>query len=175
MSTLALNGGSKQGVLLRVRSDVPEGTRNQLCPLLNARLADAIDLQLQAKQAHWNVKGPQFIALHQLFDKVAAETAEAVDLLAERVVQLGGVARGTLREVARHSSLKDYPLDILAGAQHVEALALGLAGFAQHLRKDIERCTALRDAGSADLLTEISRSTDQSLWFVEAHLEPHAA
>src|SRR6476660_9131375 len=92
------------------RNDLPESARTKLVELLNARLADAIDLQTQCKQAHWNVKGPEFIALHKLFDEVNEEVEDYVDLLAERIVQLGGIAEGTIGAVAKRTALIDYPL-----------------------------------------------------------------
>ena len=115
--------------LFPTRNDVPEPVRSQLIVLLNQLLADAVDLQTQAKAAHWNVKGPDFIALHKLFDEVYASVAEYVDLLAERAVQLGGVAEGTARIAARRSDLEEYPLGIAEGGRHAEALANALASF----------------------------------------------
>src|SRR5947199_6441918 len=115
-------------------NDIPESTRGQVIDLLNQRLADAIDLQLQTKQAHWNVKGPQFIALHKLFDEVHDAVEEYVDLLAERVVQLGGIAEGTVRMVAERTELTDYPRQIVDGAEHVNALAGALAEFGTRIR-----------------------------------------
>src|SRR5712692_4205830 len=109
------------------KNDLPEGTRVKEIELLNARLADAIDLQTQAKQAHWNVKGPNFIALHKLFDEVNEDVEEYIDLIAERVVQLGGVAEGTARIVGQRSSLIDYPLALSTGEEHVAALSDALA------------------------------------------------
>src|SRR5256886_9213319 len=103
-------------------NDLPESVRGQVSDLLNNRLAEAIDLQTQAKQAHWNVKGPQFIALHKLFDEINEAVVEYVDLLAERVVQLGGTAEGTARVVAERSELPEYPLTISTGEEHVWAL-----------------------------------------------------
>src|SRR5437773_1031753 len=105
------------------KNDLPEPVRKRIAAILNARLADAIDLQLQAKQAHWNVKGPQFIALHELFDQVASGAAVLVDLIAERAVQLGATAEGTVQIVAQRSSLKSYPIEIFEGRAHVEPLA----------------------------------------------------
>src|SRR5437660_6555618 len=96
-------------------NDLPESTRGQVIDLLNQRLADAIDLELQAKQAHWNVKGPQFIALHKLFDEIHAAADEYVDLLAERIVQLGGVAEGVTAIVGERPELPEYPTDIASG------------------------------------------------------------
>src|SRR6059036_928895 len=104
-------------------NDLPENVRSQVSDLLNNRLAEAIDLETQTKQAHWNVKGPQFIALHKLFDEVHDAVEEYVDLLAERVVQLGGIAEGTVRMVAERTELTDSPRQIVAGAEHVNALA----------------------------------------------------
>jgi starvation-inducible DNA-binding protein len=139
--------------------------------LLNARLADALDLQLQAKQAHWNVKGPSFIALHQLFDKVAAETTGHVDELAERITALGGIAEGTVQAVAGRSRLDPYPLEIADGRAHLDALAAALAKFGKAVRKSIDDAAKAGDADTSDLFTGISRAADKSLWLVEAHLQ----
>src|SRR5690349_19680064 len=105
------------------KNDLSESTRGRIADLLNARLADAIDLQTQMKQAHWNVKGPNFISLHELFDKINEDVEDYVDLIAERVVQLGGIALGTARSVAKRSQQKEYPLEISSGRDHVEAVA----------------------------------------------------
>jgi starvation-inducible DNA-binding protein len=153
------------------RNDLPQEKRASLVELLNARLADAIDLQTQMKQAHWNVKGPNFIALHELFDKINEEVEDYIDLIAERAVQLGGTALGTARSVSRRTQLAEYPLDISAGHAHVEAVASALATFAKSVRKAIDTCDGQGDKDSADIFTEISRGTDKWLWFVEAHLQ----
>ena len=151
------------------KNDLPESGRLEIIGLLNQRLADCIDLQTQCKQAHWNVKGPTFIALHKLFDDINRDVAEYADLIAERVVQLGGVAEGTVGVVAERSTLVDYPLGLSTGAEHVAALSDALAMFGRTVRLGIEEMNELEDAGSADILTEISRGVDKWLWFVEAH------
>jgi starvation-inducible DNA-binding protein len=143
--------------------------RAEVIGLLNQRLADCIDLQTQCKQAHWNVKGPSFIALHKLFDEVNEAVEDYVDLLAERLVQLGGVAEGTARMVAGRSALTDYPLGATSGMDHVAALADALAQFGRVIRMSIEETDDLGDKDTADICTEISRAIDQWLWFVEAH------
>jgi starvation-inducible DNA-binding protein len=153
------------------KNDLPEETRKSVVDLLNARLADAIDLQTQMKQAHWNVKGPSFIALHELFDKVNEDVEEYVDLIAERVVQLGGVALGTARSIVQRSQQKEYPLTIFAGRDHVEAVSTALATFGKAARAAIDSSDELRDQDTADIFTEISRGVDKWLWFVEAHLQ----
>jgi starvation-inducible DNA-binding protein len=155
--------------LYPTRNDLPEPTRAQVVGLLNQRLADAIDLQTQCKQAHWNVKGPAFIALHKLFDEINESVEEYVDLIAERVVQLGGIAEGTVGIVSKRTTLEGYPLTISAGNDHGAALSDALAAFGRTIRIGIEEMNELEDAGSADVLTEISRGIDQWLWFVEAH------
>jgi starvation-inducible DNA-binding protein len=155
--------------LHRTKNDLPEATRREIADLLNQRLADCIDLKTQCKQAHWNVKGPNFIALHRLFDEVNAAVEEYVDLLAERIVQLGGQAEGTARIVAQRTTLLDYPLTLSSGEEHVAALSDVLGQFGRSVRIGIEEAAALEDAGTADVLTEISRGIDQWLWFVEAH------
>ena len=155
--------------LFRTKNDLPEATRTRVAGLLNKRLADCIDLQTQCKQAHWNVKGPTFIALHKLFDEINEDVEAYVDLLAERVVQLGGIAEGTARMVARHSTLDEYPEAIASGEAHVDALSSALAAFGAGTRKAIDQVDQLEDADTVDILTEISRGTDKWLWFVEAH------
>src|SRR5215468_9066166 len=143
------------------RNDLPAATRTKVIELLNARLADAIDLNIQTKHAHWNVKGPHFIALHELFDKVAEAIEEHVDSIAERVTALGGVAAGTLAAVARATSLRPYPEDISEGLAHVDALSSALAAFGAKARAAIDEATNLRDADTADLFTGVSRDVDK--------------
>ena len=158
--------------MYRTRNDLPEDARMKLVELLNTRLADAIDLQTQCKQAHWNVKGPEFIALHKLFDEVNGAVEEYVDLIAERAVQLGGVADGTARVVAKRSSLPEYPaVKGGDGREHVAALSAVLSAFGKLVRAEIDRSNELSDADTADLFTEVSRGIDKWLWFVEAHLQ----
>ena len=157
--------------LYSTRNDLPEAARREAVGLLNQRLADCIDLQTQSKQAHWNVKGASFIALHRLFDEISEAVEGYVDLLAERVVQLGGIAEGTVGVVRERSTLPGYPLTISTGPEHVAALADALAGFGRTVRVGIEEMNELEDADSADVLTEISRGIDQWLWFVEAHAQ----
>lgn len=149
--------------------DIAKGKRESLTELLSQRLADAADLRSQAKQAHWNVKGMNFIALHELFDRVATELEPVVDDIAERITTLGGTANGTVRVAAQNSSLTEYPLEITDGADHVEALSNVLADFGKKVRADIARADEIGDADTADLLTGISRNIDKLLWFVESH------
>lgn len=155
--------------LYRTKNDLPESTRREVVELLNARLADCIDLETQCKQAHWNVKGPTFIALHELFDDIHEAADEYADLIAERIVQLGGVAEGTVGVVTQRTTLVDYPIGLSKGSEHVAALSDALATFGRAVRMGIDEMTELQDAGSADVLTEISRGVDKWLWFVEAH------
>ena len=157
--------------MFKTKNDLPEGTRVKLIELLNARLADCIDLQTQCKQAHWNVKGQTFIALHELFDQVNEAVEDYVDDIAERAVQLGGVAEGTARVVAKRSSLAEYPAKAVDGRSHVEALSSALAAFGTAARKAIVQANELGDLDTADLFTEVSRGIDKWLWFVEAHLQ----
>ncbi len=150
-------------------NDMSLDHRTNLNRLMNQRLASAVDLQMQMKQAHWNVKGPSFIALHELFDKAYDEAAGYVDLIAERIVQFGGIAYGTVRSSASSTELADYPAAISDGLAHVEAVARALSTFGRDVRTMIGEANSLDDAGTADLFTEISRSVDKMLWFVEAH------
>jgi len=159
----------KERVMYPTKNSLPENTRVQVITLLQGRLVDSIDLTLQAKQAHWNVKGPNFIALHELFDKVAEDAETYVDLIAERIVQLGGIAVGTLGPVDKRSNLPAYPVTISSGKEHVAALSHTLAYFGESIRKSSARATELNDADTADILTQVSRAADKYLWFVEAH------
>jgi starvation-inducible DNA-binding protein len=152
------------------KNDLPEAVRTKVIELLNARLADAIDLQTQCKQAHWNVKGPSFIALHKLFDDINEDVEDYVDLVAERAVQLGGVADGTARSIAKRSTLSEYAARGADGREHVQALSSALAAFGKAMRAAISKSDELGDADTADVCTEISRGVDKWLWMVEAHL-----
>ena len=155
--------------MYETENDIPEQRRSELNALMNQRLADAVDLQMQMKQAHWNVKGPHFIGLHELFDQIDEAVEGYVDLIAERIVQLGGIAEGTVRVAGERSRLEEYPLDIAEGHAHVEAVSKALSTFGHEARKMINEADELEDADTADIFTEISRGIDKWLWFVEAH------
>lgn len=150
--------------------DLQDSIRKKVVKLLNENLVDSIHLSVQAKQAHWNVKGVNFYQFHQLFDKFYEETSEWSDLLAERVVQLGSVAEANLESVVRRTRLPSYSLDLLDGIKHVETLTKSLAMFCQNIRKAIDDSTKAGDTGTADLFTEISRAADKFLWFLDSHL-----
>lgn len=151
---------------------LPEPTRSASAALLNRHLAAAIDLHGQVKQAHWNVRGAQFIALHELFDSIADEVEAWSDLLAERAAALGSAAEGTIHTAAEKSHLPRYTLALASGQAHVAALSLALAAFGGDTRISIAKTAALEDPVTSDLLTEITRAADQALWKLEAHREP---
>lgn len=150
-------------------NDMAHSRRKEINRMLNVRLASAIDLQMQMKQAHWNVKGPSFIGLHELFDRAYEEVEGYVDLIAERIVQFGGVAIGTVRASAKASHLEEYPYTVSDGLAHVDAVTKALSSFGREVRLMITEVGALEDAGTADIFTEISRGIDKMLWFVESH------
>jgi starvation-inducible DNA-binding protein len=160
--------------MYKTKIDIPEKTRRSVIVILNDRLADAIDLQSQAKQAHWNVKGPNFIALHELFDKISEAVLEHIDVIAERITSLGGTAEGTVAVAAKRSKLKNYPLSITAGKDHLLYLSTQLSVFGRMVRAAIDETARLGDADTADLFTGVSREIDKYLWFVEAHLQEKA-
>jgi starvation-inducible DNA-binding protein len=155
--------------LTHTRNSLPEKTRIEITTLLQERLTDSIDLMMQANQAHWYVKGHNFIALHELFDKVYSDTGGYVDLIAERIVQLGSIVQGTIRVVAGKSSLPEYALDITSGKKHIAELAHAIAFYGELVRTAIISSTQLKDADTADIFTQVSRGADVNLWFVEAH------
>jgi len=162
---------NEEPTLYETMNDEPKAARIELIQLMNQRLADVIDLQTQMKQAHWNVKGPSFIGLHKLFDEVDEAVEAYVDLIAERIVQLGGVAEGTLRMAASRTRLPEYPLDIADGMAHVEAVSRALSSFGEAARASIDETEAMGDKDTADIFTEVSRGIDKWLWFVEAHIQ----
>jgi starvation-inducible DNA-binding protein len=152
------------------RHDLSPDVRTKVCKLLNERLRDSIKLGLNAKQAHWNVKGENFIALHKLFDEVYAATQGFVDEIAERVTALGGLADGSVAALNK-SAIPDHPVTKTNWRTHVSALADELAAYAKLIRKDVDGTAELGDAGTSDLLTSISRDVDKYLWLVEAHVQ----
>lgn len=153
------------------RNDLPDNARKAMIALLNARLVDAIDLRLAVKQAHWNVKGPNFIALHELFDQIQARVDAFVDEIAERGVALGGVVAGTTQVVAKGASLEPYPANLSDENEHLKALADRIAAFGKLARAAIDAADEAGDKDTADLFTGVSRQMDKDLWFIEAHLQ----
>ena len=151
--------------------DLPLDARQKVIDILNQRLVDAIDLGIQAKMAHWNVRGKHFIGLHELFDKVAETAEENADDLAERIGQLGGVVRGTVQEVVKTTSLGVFDSGISKDVDIIGMLTQALATLANKARKDIDTTSDLGDQATSDLLTDVVRDTDKNLWFVEAHLQ----
>ena len=152
------------------RIDIVEEVRIKVIELLNKTLAATLDLKTQTKQAHWNVKGTDFYQLHQLFDEMSGELEEYVDMVAERVTALGGTALGTARIAASESILSEYPLDAVGGVEHITALADRYSAYGKHVREAIDTTGDLGDADTSDMYTEISRTIDKRLWFLEAHL-----
>jgi starvation-inducible DNA-binding protein len=151
--------------------DIFENACKSAIALLQDRLADCVDLGSQMKQAHWNVKGPSFIALHDLFDRFTIEICGFTDLIAERIVALGGTAEGTVRVAAKRSTLPEYPLSIADGQDHVDALSTALARFGKAVWAGIDEATHFGDQVTGDIFTEISRAIDKQLWLVEAHAQ----
>lgn len=167
----ATNGSAAEPKLYKTANDLPKKSRVETIILVNKRLADAIDLHMQMKQAHWNVKGPNFIGLHKLFDEIHEATGEYVDIIAERAVQLGGIAEGTVRIAAERTLLPEYPHGIAEGPAHVDAVSIALAAFGKEIRASIDEADELDDADTADIFTDVSRGIDKWLWFVEAHAQ----
>ena len=156
--------------LFITRNDLSEAVRLRSIGVLNPLLADTLDLYSQTKQAHWNVKGEEFYQLHKLFDELAESTEAFVDLIAERVTALGGEARGTVRMAAEGSRLPEFPTELSNGLQHVAALAERYGQYAAAVREGAV-LTQEDDLATSDLLTEIQRTIDKELWFLDAHLQ----
>ena len=153
------------------RNDTKSNAKKASIDALSKRLADGLDLSLAIKQAHWNLKGPQFIGIHLMLDGFHEEVDDYNDKVAERITQLGGTARGTAASVAAESSLAPYPLDIYKIADHLAALIDRYSTYANAVRQNIDDTDDAGDAGTSDLFTEISRGVDKQLWFLEAHVQ----
>ncbi|MBA4188667.1 MAG: DNA starvation/stationary phase protection protein Dps [Planctomycetaceae bacterium] len=158
------------GIPFSTRNDIPADKREKLLGVLNQHLADTFDLASQTKFAHWNVKGPNFIALHKLFDDLTDTVTEHVDEIAERITALGGVAQGTLRQSAAASRVPEFPANVHKGLEVVAALADRYAALGKSTRAAIDSTDALGDKDTADLFTAVSRDLDKALYFLEAHL-----
>ena len=146
-------------------------TKTAMIDLCNARLADSIDLSLAVKQAHWNLKGPNFIAVHELLDQVRARLDNNADTVAERVAQLDGVALGTTQMVETGTKLSPYPIDIHKASDHLTALVDRFAALSKTVRAAIDAADEAGDAGTTDIFTSFSRDLDKDLWFLKSHLE----
>lgn len=155
----------------KTKNDVKSNAKSLSIELLNARVADGIDLALLTKQAHWNLKGPNFIAVHELLDMLRAHLDVHSDTVAERVMQLDGVALGTTQVVGDKTTLPAYPLDIKKVADHIGALVERYGAMAKSVREAIDAADDAGDADTADTFTAFSRDLDKDLWFLKSHLE----
>jgi starvation-inducible DNA-binding protein len=158
--------------MMTTLNTLSQNARSKSAALLNRHLAAAIDLHAQVKQAHWNVRGGQFIGLHELFDRIATDVEDWSDLLAERAGALGSAAEGTIQIATERSHLAPYPLSIAPGKAHVAALSAAIAAFGGETRSAIDEAATVGDPVTSDILTEITRAADQALWKLEAHNEP---
>ncbi|WP_271783823.1 DNA starvation/stationary phase protection protein Dps [Aquimarina algiphila] len=145
--------------------------KEQLIKILNQQLADTIDLNSQVKQAHWNVKGSNFYTLHQMFDEFASETLEFIDIIAERITALGGVAEGGVVTVSRKTRLESSLGNFQVEESVVKELSLKYQQLSSSTREAINFSEDLRDAATADLFTEVVRGLDKTLWMLEAHIQ----
>ncbi|MCX8252870.1 DNA protection during starvation protein [Beijerinckiaceae bacterium RH AL1] len=172
MTSTAAKPTTGKGIRMHeTRNDTKSNARKVSIETLQARLADGIDLALDVKQAHWNLKGPQFIGIHEMLDGFRDELDDFNDKVAERITQLGGTARGTTQAVAQETKLAPYPLDTYAIADHIAALIDRYAAYGNAVRQNIDDTDEAGDAGTSDLFTEISRGVDKQLWFLEAHVQ----
>jgi starvation-inducible DNA-binding protein len=161
----------KETIMAVALKGLSDNARKTSISELNGRLADSIALALAVKQAHWNVKGRNFIAVHELFDTVHTNLREQIDVMAERVQQLDGVAIGTAEKVSGATTLPEYPTDLTRAEDHIRALCDRFRDHGERLRIAIDATDEAGDADTADIFTAASRSLDKDLWFMESHLE----
>src|ERR1700684_1954201 len=155
----------------QTKNNLKSNAKSAAIELLNARVADCIDLALVTKQAHWNLKGRQFIGVHEMLDGFRTQVDDYVDTMAERVAQLGGTALGTTQTVAKATGLSPYPVDIYAIPDHLHALIDRYGKAANNVRESIDQSAEAGDPDTADIFTEVSRGLDKALWFLEAHVQ----
>lgn len=155
----------------KTQVDLDVTVRAEMIGILNQQLADSLDLYSQTKQAHWNVKGMDFIALHKLFDDVAAAVEGMVDTIAERVTALGADAQGTVRMAAANSTLPEFPGDLEGGEAFVQAMVERAGAYANSNRKAASMALEAGDEITADLFIGITREMDKLLYFLEAHIQ----
>ena len=158
-------------LLHKTKVSIPEKNRIELIALLNKTLAGTSDLAVQLKQAHWNIKGMEFISLHKLFDELAEKVVEHVDVVAERATSLGGTALGTIQEAVANTCLQPYPIDIFTAKEHLEHLTHNFAILGELSRNNIKEAEGLGDSATGDLYIDLVRELDKGLWFLEAHLQ----
>ncbi len=154
--------------MFKTTSTLPEASRITLGQTLNARLQDGLDLHSQVKMAHWNVRGPQFLTLHPLFETLATELLLQTDTLAERAVTLGVPADATARTVAAQSRLAEYPRDVVRDVDHLRAIASRVDTWVAGLRQSRGVAEELKDTDTVDLLTGMVSSWEKHAWFLSA-------
>jgi starvation-inducible DNA-binding protein len=160
-----------KNIMHATRLSLPEKDRIEIVEILNKTLASVLDLYAQLKQAHWNVKGTGFISLHLLFDTIAEEVEEQADIVAERIMALGGTALGTIQEIANNSALRTYPTNIFTVADHIEHLTHNIAILGERTRENIDQTDELDDKATNDIYIGLARMLDKNLWFIEAHVQ----
>jgi starvation-inducible DNA-binding protein len=163
--------GKTKAPAFETRNDLSADSRSTMVALINTHVAATLDLMTQVKHAHWNCKGPQFIALHEMFDDLAEGLETHLDAVAERATALGGFVNGTVRMAATASQLEEFPAGVTDGLEQVRALSDRFAALAASVRDAIDAAEDADDKGTADLFTDMVRDLDKYLWFLEAHLQ----
>ncbi len=158
-------------ILHKTKNGMPEKVRMEVVSMLNSSLASVMDLYAQLKQAHWNVKGPEFIALHKLFDEIAEELEEHIDTIAERAAALGGTVLGTIQEAAKNTALSAYPTNISSAKDHLAHLTHNMAIISELAHEHMAEAEELGDMSTNDIYIALDRFLDKNLWFLESHLQ----
>ena len=155
----------------KTMNPISENIRGSMVELLQTHLATAVDITYQTRQAHWNVKGMNFIAVHELFDDLHEETEEYVDTIAERLTAIGGQAHGTVQAASENSLLDPYPLDLVKSEDHLKRLTESYSKWSAAVAEGIEEASEAGDPLTEDLLTAIGRGLDKGIYFMESHFQ----
>jgi len=161
---------TKKQKMVPTALDMATENRKKLAAILNQTLADMSDLKSHAKQAHWNLRGENFVSYHKLADKVADEADAAADSVAERCAQIGGYVYGLLSHAAKNTTVPAFPEDVNDEEDCMDALLESVSHICGTCRKNIAATQDLSDYATSDMYIDITRAFDKLAWMLNASL-----
>lgn len=154
--------------LMETKNVLPEGARVVVAEALEQLVYDTVDFWSQMKTAHWNLRGPRFLELHQFFDLLAQRLEKAADKISERAVQLGCHAQGTVRESAKCSRMPDFGQKLYDEKAAVPGLIRRYGIYTEWLKQATEVAFKEGDQVTANMLITMMEKFDKDLWMLEA-------